>query len=444
MANNREISQFAGLVTVADSTNNVSLGNTFFLTGNARLGVGTDNPSRIIDVRASSSQNAAYILKNTGSTATGANSALSLSAQTSSAISAGYGPALAFEHGGAGVAYAGALISSLANSDPNGADLVLSSRYYGYVEGLRIGSNGNVGIGTITPSEKTHISGTGDIKLRVGTTSSGVNANSALNLTTASEGNYTIQTGNAVSGGLRFYDTTAGAERMRIGSGGEVLVGTDSTASGGSGGNFAFIVQSFVNEENRPIAAFRRADYISAQFFGSNGGDGNAANCIMRIRGHSSGNRSINAGGSVNASGADYAEYMTKAGEFVIAKGDVCGVTLDGKLTNIFADAISFVVKSTNPSYIGNDIWGIDIENEEEREAERQKVDRIAFAGQVPVNVTGATPGQYIVPIATEDGSIAGIAKDEADLTLAEYMRAVGKVIAIEDDGRARIIVKVA
>jgi len=45
MANNREISQFAGLVTVADSTNNVSLGNTFLLSGNARLGVGTDNPA---------------------------------------------------------------------------------------------------------------------------------------------------------------------------------------------------------------------------------------------------------------------------------------------------------------------------------------------------------------------------------------------------------------
>jgi hypothetical protein len=48
------------------------------------------------------------------------------------------------------------------------------------------------------------------------------------------------------------------------------------------------------------------------------------------------------------------------------------------------------------------------------------------------------------VPIEAADSGIEGIARDEADLTLAEYMRAVGKVIAIEDDGRARIIVKVA
>ena len=46
--------------------------------------------------------------------------------------------------------------------------------------------------------------------------------------------------------------------------------------------------------------------------------------------------------------------------------------------------------------------------------------------------------------ICAEDGGIIGIAKGEAELTLAEYMQAVGKVIAIEDDGRARIIVKVA
>jgi len=81
---------------------------------------------------------------------------------------------------------------------------------------------------------------------------------------------------------------------------------------------------------------------------------------------------------------------------------------------------------------------------ETDLEAARQKVDRVAFAGQVPVNVTGATPGQYIVPVAMTDGGITGIAKDEADLTLTEYMRAVGKVIAIGDDGRARVIVKVA
>ena len=171
----------------------------------------------------------------------------------------------------------------------------------------------------------------------------------------------------------------------------------------------------------------------------------NASNCVLGVYRCSSNSRSINAAGSINASGADYAEYMTKAGDFIIAKGDVCGIDAEGKLTNIFIDSLGFLVKSTDPSYVGGDTWGLGLEDDPEGlETARQAVDRVAFAGQVPVNVMGATPGQYIVPSATEDGGITGIAKDEADLTLAEYMQAVGKVIAIEDDGRARIIVKVA
>jgi hypothetical protein len=47
------------------------------------------------------------------------------------------------------------------------------------------------------------------------------------------------------------------------------------------------------------------------------------------------------------------------------------------------------------------------------------------------------------VPVPDGDG-IKGIAMNDADMTLAAYMRAIGKVIAIEPDGRARIIVKVA
>jgi len=76
-------------------------------------------------------------------------------------------------------------------------------------------------------------------------------------------------------------------------------------------------------------------------------------------------------------------------------------------------------------------------------EAARQQVDRIAFCGQVPVNVLDATQGQYIVPVQKGDG-IGGLAIREEDMTLQQYMRAIGKVIAIEDDGRARVVVKVA
>jgi hypothetical protein len=195
-----------------------------------------------------------------------------------------------------------------------------------------------------------------------------------------------------------------------------------------------------------------------ARFFGVTGGGENLANSALGISKDNSTNRSINAGGTINASGADYAEYMTKAGDFIVAKGDVIGINAEGKLTNVFADAISFAVKSTDPSYVGGDIWGneealgltppTDNSTQSEKdafqaafEAARERVDRIAFAGQVPVNVIGAMAGQYIIPV-EDNGSIVGQAVSNP--TFEQYQIAVGKVVAIEEDGRPRIIVKVA
>jgi len=182
----------------------------------------------------------------------------------------------------------------------------------------------------------------------------------------------------------------------------------------------------------------------------------NAAATALGVGKNSSTSRSINAGGSINASGADYAEYMVKAITDNITKGDIVGVNSEGKLTNIFNDAISFAVKSTDPAYVGNDTWGnigslnkpISLYTEEElqqykatNEAIRTTVDRIAFSGQVPCNVTGATVGDYIIPIRLENGKIGGQAI--ANPTFEQYQTSVGKVWKIMEDGRAWIAVKI-
>jgi hypothetical protein len=276
-----------------------------------------------------------------------------------------------------------------------------------------------------------------------------------------------------------------------------------------------------------------------AYFFGAASGGGNAANTALILNKHSTTSRSINAAGTVNASGADYAEYMTKAeacGQ--LAKGAIVGIDVDGRLTDKWAAAVSFLIKSTDPSYVGGDVWGSEAalgmarpvepvlelpaydgpaepgdepaapiapaddaepeaiaayaaaledyqeaqqlhaarlaayaQGQAEHEATiqalrtefdtvtmppyqvekarfealleqaRQRVDRMAYCGQVPVNVQGGKPGQYVVPIAAGDG-IAGQLVDAAAVTFDQYRRAVGVVQNILPDGRANVRVK--
>ncbi len=182
------------------------------------------------------------------------------------------------------------------------------------------------------------------------------------------------------------------------------------------------------------------------------GGTNNSGGLLVMKR--DTGNlRSISAAGTINASGADYAEYMTKSdGCGDIAKGDVVGVDVNGKLTKIFNDAISFVIKSTDPSYVGGDNWLTENQSNPEHEdyinpkseaynTARASVDRIAFCGQVPVNITGSfNVGDYVYPQANGT-AIEAVAKSNP--TFEEYQLCVGKIWAIQEDGRPFVSVKI-
>jgi len=167
-------------------------------------------------------------------------------------------------------------------------------------------------------------------------------------------------------------------------------------------------------------------------------GSSGAATAI-RVGKNSVTDRSINAGGTVNASGADYAEYEYNNG-LTIAKGSVVGFKADGTLTLTFSEAVRFGVKSTNPSHVGGDTWGSGLEGDA-LEAARLLVDRVAYSGKVPVNVTGATPGDYIVASSAQDGSITGVVVSNPDFD--QYKKAVGRVNKILEDGRSEIAVMV-
>jgi hypothetical protein len=202
-------------------------------------------------------------------------------------------------------------------------------------------------------------------------------------------------------------------------------------------------------------------------FCSSGVGHGNASLGTIAVNKNTGTGRSINASGTINASGADYAEYEVKSDTCgLVAKGQIIGFDSDGKVTDKWANAFSFGVKSTSPSYVGGDGWGAleqigerpekPIQEEDDTEADyavavaryesdlaafevvleaaRKTVDRIAYSGKVPVNVFGASVGDYIQ--AQQDGD--GI---KGAPVATNGSRVVGRVRKILPDGRAEISV---
>lgn len=409
---------------------------------------------------------------------------------------------------------------------------------------IRTDASGNAGVGTSAPAYRLDVlasgaagsivdaarifgsaAGAATVRLLFGT---------AANAKTVGVG---ALTSSATDGALIFYvaSSAAGlAERARFDSSGNFLVGTVVSSSRHA------IEKSVTLNAGASIMRVGASGVGAsiAEFFGVSGSAPSAANAAAKFLTDNTTGRSINAGGTVNTSGADYAEYMTKAdGCGVIATGQVAGVTADGQLTLSWSDALSFVVKSTNPSYVGGDTWAqaageqpvapapepaapaepgdqptppapIGAEPSADNadahaawvaakanydtldaqyqaalaawqaatdaypaamaqyqadhdawaaekaqydtdfaawqaalEAERQKVDRVAFAGQVPVNISGAVAaGDYV--IAAQDGAgIKAIAVAASDITFDQYRLRLGKVWAVRE-GQAWIDVQ--
>lgn len=264
----------------------------------------------------------------------------------------------------------------------------------------------------------------------------------ATRIMTTPDANFTVARTDAAQSFVG--DQTLSTGSLILGTSGTGLKSTGTIICQSSSSGVDWAVYSIVSATN-PAYFVMGNGTVNGIGTGANG-----AGAAMYVNRDTGTLRSINAAGSLNALGADYAEYILKDGDFTIAKGDVCGIKANGKLTNVFTDAIAFVVKSTDPAYVGSDTWFNEAPPEDEAlleswkqrlESARKLVDRIAFCGQVPVNVQGATAGQYIIPL-NDNGAIKG--KAISNPTFEQYQVAVGKVIAIETDGRAKIIIKIS
>jgi len=198
------------------------------------------------------------------------------------------------------------------------------------------------------------------------------------------------------------------------------------------------------------VSGYDGSSNDTAIFYGVSGAGGNGAATAIWVATNTGTGRSINAGGTINASGGDYAEYMLKRTDTgCIQKGQIVGIDACKLLTDKWSLAHSFVVKSTDPSYVGGDTWDKHLgkrpqrtedvseedfapimqEFENNLEEARQKVDRIAFSGQVPVIVSGSyNIGDYILPIEGPNDSIIGVACSITSLSVSDYSKTIGKV----------------
>lgn len=344
---------------------------------------------------------------------------------------------------------------------------------------ISLGATGSTSTFGTTNNAGGKVSVWGDGRTAVNLISGGASAQNWTQLAFCTEGaeatpgayiRGTKRTGN--NSDIQFYTGSGAAIPLTLTESGSMSVGTfaaqyanpapgthliwgDSNVAGNLqllvGGRFAFPTQ------------FKLADATGE----------NAALSVLSMGKVASTNRSINAAGTINASGADYAEYEQNNG-LVIAKGDIVGFKVDGTLTNKFSEAFRFGIKSTNPAIVGGDTWGGEdcigkkpeepkspdglnnsvaykreykayekelVDFEKKLAVARAQVDRIAYCGKVPVNVLGAVPGAYIVPVEGPDGCIVG----EPLLTpnFDQYRIAVGRVNKLLEDGRCEVAVMV-
>ena len=182
------------------------------------------------------------------------------------------------------------------------------------------------------------------------------------------------------------------------------------------------------------------------------GASTSAGVAVLYVGHDTSTSRSINATGTVNASGADYAEWMQIAdssNKSDMQKGSVVGIDNNGKVTTKFNEAHSFVIISTDPSFIGGDTHFSDVPTVEEdktlpdkerlekyktdiksqkkiRDKVLEKLTVIAFSGITPVvGLTDWNVGDYVVPINNKNKiDILAVTNPSFE----QYKVAVGKV----------------
>ena len=458
----------------ATTAGNATTYNAAMTISGANVGIGTSSPAYALDVVGQVHSSSGFYSTNYF---VGQPSGTQPSVAWSTSTIPYYGIGVGSDNSVNVAGYYGVNLVSYGNGSPiSFFTNVSSGGTNSNLPKMTILSSGNVGIGLTNPATALDVNGgihvsNGNIIRMEGTSS-------AVGSATISVGGYGQLSIDAptVTGG-RFVVTDAG--NVGIGSSSPTfnldVTGKVRTWDTPTGNTASFGIS--YHQETRlansstsyGIQAWGRgANYVMAVYAPnpSNGGWNGSTGSVLYVAKDAGTSRSISLAGTLNASGADYAEYMVKYSSNVsFNKGDIVGVNSSNLLTDQYSDAITFMVKSTDPCMVGGDVWGsVDIvgerpevppddaddaqnaaytialsEWEAKSETARQMVDRIAFAGQCPVNVKNANAGDYIIPVAGSNNTILGQAVSDNDITFTQFKHAIGKVLKINDDGNAFI-----
>lgn len=164
-------------------------------------------------------------------------------------------------------------------------------------------------------------------------------------------------------------------------------------------GGSRLAVAANTNTEGTNLALFYNlsATNTSVAFVLALGNGANSAYSAVYLNKNSSTNRSLNAAGTVNATGADYAEYESLESGVTAQPGQIIGRDAAGKLTNLFANAVTFAVVSTDPSYVGGDTYFT---------AQRPTEPVAPIAPTAPVAPSGpVAPSAPVAPTVPADGA---------------------------------------
>lgn len=210
-------------------------------------------------------------------------------------------------------------------------------------------------------------------------------------------------------------DSTSGKQVIFRNSGTEIGSIKDSLLSLGTLTPLGFH-QIFhdVTQDNDQISCQIGHSGAPSSFYSVSGTGASSANTAFKVQKDNVTNRSINAAGTVNASGADYAEYMEKAYPFTCKAGDILGINDEGKLVEDLTQSHSYALVSSDPSFVGNDKFesGSDVEI-------------VVFCGDAPANVSG-NAGEFVIVDETT-GNVVCTAKP----TWEQYINKIGKVMKV-------------